>query len=325
MQRLLFFVLMLVSGITLAQERQFPAAPIQNDEGGPVVITGTVIYTNPFFTTGVTAPLIILEDQAGFVDRNEYFLFPQASQTLGQITSNFYTSPFTYSLALPIEPQGTLRDVDQDDQEDTGVMIFAVAYWDNTWGDPFLEERDQQGGGWSTAYASTRISTDPERLREITGGKYLIYAPDDQQGFPMGFGEDGLLFTEDDPIVAVPQGYTVIDLDTDPFTFDRSRSQAIDLIEPTDAALVDFSGLSYTEAFDAMVDMLTKEYAFTEYKGIEWASLAAKFRPDVQQAQNSRNPDLYVRTVARFLWSVPDGHVSVSPLNSHRHHHPGNR
>lgn len=253
---LLLFLLLCVVSISFAQASDFPPADIENDEGGVVVITGEVEYTNPFFTSGVTQPLVILEDQAGFIDRNEYFTFPIESQTLGQITSDFYSSPFTYSVALPIEPQGTLRDVDQDSGEDTGVMVFAIAYWDNTWGDPYLEVRDQSGGGWSTAYASTRISENPETLREVVGGKLLIYAPDDEQGFPSGFGDDGLLFTEDDPIVGIPQGYTVIDLDTDPFTFDRSREQSIDLIEPEGSALVDFSDMSYAEAFDAMIDMM---------------------------------------------------------------------
>ena len=30
------------------------------------------------------------------------------------------------------------------------------------------------------------------------------------RGFPGGFGPDGLLFTADDPIVALPQGYTAV-------------------------------------------------------------------------------------------------------------------
>ena len=88
-----------------------PPAPIVDDEGGPVVIKGEVNYTDPFFTLGVASPMVILEDQAGFVDRNERFVMPEASQTIGQLTSDFFESPFTYSLALPIEPQGTLRDV----------------------------------------------------------------------------------------------------------------------------------------------------------------------------------------------------------------------
>jgi C-terminal processing protease CtpA/Prc len=306
---LLFFAL---SAGLAAQE--LPPANIVNDEGGPVVITGEVSYTNPFFTSGVTQPMVILEDQAGFVDRNESFLFPLASQTLGQITSDFYASPFSYSVALPIEPQGSLRDVDNDNEEDTGVMTFAIAYWDNTWGDPFLEERDQSGGGWSTAYASTEISEDPERLREIVGGKFLIYAPDDQQGFPEGFGEDGLLFTEDDPVVSIPQGYTVVDLDTDPFTFDRSREQVIDLIEPESAALVDFSDLSFTEAFDAMIEKFRTEYAFTEFKQIDWDAIAAKYRDRFVQADENDDERLYLDTLAEIIWSLPDGHINVSPF-----------
>jgi hypothetical protein len=38
-----------------------------------------------------------------------------------------------------------LRDVDNDGETDAGVMVFAVAYWSNTFGDPYLEERDHMG------------------------------------------------------------------------------------------------------------------------------------------------------------------------------------
>jgi C-terminal processing protease CtpA/Prc len=314
----LLLVALLVAGVVLrpgparAQENP-PPTDVVEDEGGPVVITGEVDYTDPFFTLGVASPMIILEDQAGFIDRNERFIMPPESQTIGQITSDFFDPPFSYSLALPIEPQGTLRDVDNDGEEDTGVMTFAVAYWTNTWGDPFLEERDLYGGGWSTAYASTRVSEDWETRREIIGGKFLVYAPDDQQGFPSGFGEDGLLFTEDDPIVSLPQGYTVVDLDTDPFTFSRPAEADIDLIEPEGSALDDFSALPFAEAFDALLDKMRKEYAFTEYKGIDWDTLSAEFRPRFEQADADNDADAYLVALREFAWSIPDGHVSGPP------------
>jgi C-terminal processing protease CtpA/Prc len=295
---------------SLAQDSSFPPAEIANDEGGPVSITGDVEYTNAFFTLGVAAPMVILEDQAGFVDRNEGFIMPVESQTLGQITSDFYTSPFSYSLALPIEPQGTLRDVDNDGEEDPGVMTFAVAYWTNTFGDPFLEERDLYGGGWSTAYASTEVSDDAGTRREIVGGKFLVYAPDDQQGFPSGFGADGLLFTEDDPIVGLPQGYTIVDMDSDPFTFDRTRNPVIDLIEPEGAALVDYSAQGYAEAFNNLVDQLRKEYAFTEYKAVDWEALRAEFLPRFEAAEAEGDTTEYRRALRDFSWQIPDGHVS---------------
>ena len=292
-----------------------PAAQIVNDEGGAVRISGSVTYSAPYFTLGVAQPLVILEDQTGFVDRNEHFLMPVASQTIGQITSDFFTSPFQYSLALPIEPQGSYRDVDNDDVEDQGVQIFAIAYWDNTFGDPFLEERDLYGGGWSTAYASTRISDDIETDREIVGGVFLVYTTDDQQGFPSGFGEDDLLFTDDDPIVTLPQGYTIVNMDAEPFSFDRSRNPVVDLIEPEGIALVDYSDQSYSDAFNSLIDLLTKEYAFTEYKDIDWEAKRTEFLPLFEAAATDEDARAYQRALRDFGWSIPDGHVSGAFVN----------
>lgn len=308
---LVLLLIFMASPPTVAQPRmRFAAAQLVNDEGGTLVLRGQVTYTDPFFTVGVAAPMVILEDQAGFVDRNEAFLFPKESQTLGQITSDFSVSPFSYTLALPIEPQGTLRDVDNDGNDSTGVMVFAVAYWTNIFGDPFLEERDLFGGGWSTAYASTRASDDADTRREIIGGKFLVYAPDGRQGFPNDFGPDGLLFTEDDPIVTVPAGYTVVDMDTRPFTFDRSRYPVIDLIEPDGAALKDFSSLGYAAAFDAMIELMRKEYAFTEAKGLDWDQLSADFRSRFVEAEAQQDVRSYLRALRDFTFAIPDGHVS---------------
>jgi C-terminal processing protease CtpA/Prc len=308
----LFTVLILVATAVpaLAQDDvEVPAAEIVNDEGGPVLITGECAYTNPFFTEGVAEPLVILEDQAGFVDRDRGFLMSPESQTIGQITSDFFTSPFTYSLALPIEPQGELRDVDNDAEEEVGVMVFTPAYWTNAFGDPFLEKRDLYGGGWSSAYAGTHVDQDPSSDYEIIGGKYVIYAPEEGQGFPSGFGDDGLLFTEDDPIVIVPQGYTIVDMDTDPFTFDRSAEVVIDLIEGEGSEVTDFSTLSYTEAFDAMVEKFRNEYAFTEYKGIDWDAMIAEFRPRFEEAEANEDLLVYFLAMRDFAWAIPDGHV----------------
>jgi C-terminal processing protease CtpA/Prc len=281
----------------------------ESTEAGPKTITGSVTYTNAFFTAGVAQPLVILEDQGGFVTRDRQFVFPVESQVLGQITSDFYTSPFTYSLTLPEEPKGTLHDVDHDGNQETGVMVFAIAYWTNTWGDPYLERRDQGGGGWSSAYASTRVTDNPELYLEVTGGKYLVYAPDDQQQFPSDFGGDQKLFTDDDAVMDLPAGWSVIDLDQSPFAIDRAEEPVIDLIEPESTALDDFSQMSYTEAFDAMLEKFTNEYAFTESKNIDWAAKGEEFRPRFEEAEANNDPHAYALALRDFLWSIPDTHV----------------
>ncbi len=311
---LLLIGLLLSVGVVSAQDATqelIPPATIVNDEGGPVSVTGNVTYTNGFFTAGVDEPLVILEDETGFVKRDHGYLMPEKSQVLGQITSDFYTSPFTYSIELPIVPAAPLNDVDHNGQTNPGVMIYAIAYWTNTWGDSYLEQRDLFGGGWSTAYASTRIDQNPSAHGEVIGGKYLVYAPDDQEGFPSGFGADKKLFTNDDPIVQLPQGYTVVNMDTDPFTFDRSRNPVIDLIEGEGAAQEDFSGMSYTDAFKAMVDMFRKKYAYTELKGIDWDAKEAEFLPRFQNADQNGDSVEYQHALRDFIWSIPDGHLSA--------------
>jgi C-terminal processing protease CtpA/Prc len=277
--------------------------------GGTKIVRGELSYTYPFFTQGVAEPLIILEDQGGFITRDRQFLIPVESQVIGQITSDFYTSPFTYSLTLPEEPNGTLHDVDHDGNKETGVMVFAIAYWTNTWGDPYLERRDQGGGGWSTAYASTKVSDNPSSYREVYGGKYLVYAPDREQQFPSDFGSDKKLFTDDDPIMDLPAGWSVIDMDQHPFGVDRSEKPTLDLIEPESVALDDFSQLSYTEAFDKMLEKFTNEYAFTELKKIDWAAKGQEFRPRFETAEQNNDPHAYALALRDFLWSIPDTHV----------------
>ena len=301
---------------TEGMQQARPAATIVNDEGGPVAVTGNVTYTNGFFTAGVDEPEVILEDEAGFVERNHGFIMPEKSQVLGQITSDFFTSPFEYNIQLPIVPAATLKDVDNNGETNTGVMIYAVAYWTNTWGDPYLEQRDLFGGGWSTAYASTYIDQNPSAHGEVIGGKYLVYAPDDQQGFPSSFGADKMLFTEDDPIVTLPQGYTVVDMDTDPFTFDRSRNPVIDLIEGEGAAQEDFSSLSYADAFKGVIKMFREKYAYTELKNIDWDAKQAEYLPRFEEADTNKDSAEYQHAMRDFIWSIPDGHLSAPVDNN---------
>ncbi len=100
-------------------------------------------------------------------------------------------------------------------------------------------------------------------------------------------------------------------MDTSPFTFDRSKNPKIDLIEGEGAEQEDFSSLSYTKAFDAMIDMFQKKYAYTEFKNIDWAAKKAEFAPRIADAEKNNDSAAYQNVLRDFIWSIPDGHLSA--------------
>jgi C-terminal processing protease CtpA/Prc len=269
----------------------------------PVLVSGTIEYTSPFFINSISQPFVLLEDQAGFVARDREFIFPPSSQTIGAV-EQIKDGVLRYTLALPTRPQGTMLDLDHDEFDDPGVQVFAIAYWSNTWGDPFLEPRD--GRGWSTAYASTII--DPENDDEIIGGKLLVWSMDNRQGFPSDFGPDRKLFTEDDPIMELPSGYSVIDLDTSPFDIQRELEPDIPLFEGI-IAVNDYRELSYTAAFSQMFEKASREYPFTQDKNLNWEALWETYAPQIEQVDD--DPGFY-EVVRSFLYEIPDGHVGIT-------------
>jgi len=308
----LLFVGLLVGLPVLAIEEEVPpAGEGANTAGGVQVVTGRMTVSNPNVITATVEPVIILEDQTGFVMRDLEYEFEEETQVIAQFPDGLETYQegyLDYRIPLPITPTGNFHDVDNDNVEETGVQIFQTAYWDNTRGTPYIGPLE--GYAWSGAYSSARVSEDPTDESEIVGGKLLIYAADDEQSFPSGFGEDGLLFTDDDPIVDIEAGYTAVNLDTDPFTFDRSSEVVFDLIEPAGFVPVDFSDMSYTEAFDALIEYAREAYVFTDLKGLDWDELSTEFRPLFVAAEENNDNDAYILALRAFIESIPDAHVN---------------
>jgi C-terminal processing protease CtpA/Prc len=277
-----------------------PTSLLDIDE--PYLITGDIPYTSPFFVWGLGDAFVLLEDQAGFVNRDLEFEFSVEGQVLGPLEVDADEN-VSYTLLLPAIPQGTYVDVDNDGAEDTGVQVFVAAYWPNIWGDTFLEERD--GTGWSSAHAST--ITDPDREYEIEGGILIVWAPDDQQAFPTGFGDDEMLFTDDDPTAPIPAGYNIVDLDEEPFRVYKEPQPKIDLYEG-DFEVSDYSEMDYDEAFDALLTQMSEEYAFTEEKGIDWDALRAEFAPRAASADSKQE---FYTVIRDLTWAIPDGHIGI--------------
>jgi len=288
-----------------------PAPLGQPVPGGPAVITGGFAYTNDFVVeTYYVEHAVALNDLTGFIQRDKLWELPINSQVLGYMDLDEDNNQATYRLSLPVVPQAVLNDVDQDNRRESGVQIFAVCYSPNLTGGPY-SEGDDRSFGWPAYLAS--IKTDTENNDEITGGRLLIWAQDGSQEFPSAFGADGLLFTKDDPVMPVPAGYSVIDLDTSPFAIIRDLETEMTLYEPADVAVKDYSAMSYTAAFDTLFEKIRNEYAFNGISGKfpNYDQLYAELAPRVRSAEQNANSYDFFLALNDLIFSFEDGHVNL--------------
>ncbi len=277
----------------------------------PYELTGTYEVTNDFvLATYYVENAVALTDMHGFVIRDLEWELPVDSQTLGFMTFDAETLSGTFELDLPAMPQGEFNDVDNDGVEEQGVQIFAVAYSPNVYGGPFAEG-DDRSRGWPSYLAS--VKTDAENKDEVVGGKLVVWAADVDQQFPTSFGEDGLLFTSDDPVASIPAGYSIVDLDQSPFVVTQEAAPQLTLYEPADIAVKDYSEMSYSESFDKMFEVIRKEYAFADVEGKapDWDTLYAELKPRVEQAEKGKDANAFYLVLRDFTWAFKDGHVSV--------------
>lgn len=290
----------------------FPTLPASAEAiRQPVAIRGSFEFSNDIILTYYVEHAVALVDLYGFVQRDEEWEMPVSSQTLGFLEMNEDEMKGYFTLQLPARPTAIQVDVDQDGKDEPGVQVFSVAYFPNQTGGPY-SEGDDRSLGWPAYLTSAK--TDSENDDEIIGGKLVIWAPDDAQSFPSGFGDDGLLFTTDDPTMPVPQGYSVVDLDQKPFALIRDEEPELTLYEPDDAAIKDFSALSYQDAFERMFEIVRKEYAFNGVAGKQpdWDSLYAQLSPRIAEASASKDAEKFYLAMRDFSLAFKDGHVGLN-------------
>ena len=78
----------------------------------------------------------------------------------------------------------------------------------------------------------------------------------------------------------------------------------------------DLSSMAWSGAFDKLHGKISREYAFSDWKGIDWPALYRKFKPRIEQAQASNNFTAYYLTLREYVHSIPDGHVRMTNIGS---------
>jgi len=277
----------------------------------PVEVKGNFSFTNEIILRYYIEHAASLTDMYGFVIRDKEWEIPVSSQNLGFMKIDPEKKTGIFEIQLPAQPEGQQVDVNPDGNDEPGVQIFAADYLPNLTGSPYAEG-DDISRGWPSYLAS--VKTDSENKDEVTGGKLIIWSPDENQFFPSGFGADGLLFTDDDPVMPVPYGYSAVNLDADPFQIIRETSVEMTLFEPADAAIKDFSDLSYQESFDQMFAIARNEYAFNgiEGKQPDWDALYDELAPRVKEAGEKKDAEGFFLALRDFTLAFKDGHVGLN-------------
>jgi len=275
----------------------------------PYQITGSFDYSNSIITDYYLEHAVALVDMYGFVTRDKEWEIPVSSQTLGFLTIDKDKKHGEYTLQLPEKPTGKVVNVAHG--QTGGLQVFAVTYWPNLTGGPY-SEGDDPSRGWPSYLAS--VKTDTENNDEVINGKLVVWSPDNKQSFPSAFGADGLLFTADDPVTSIPAGYSIVDLDQNPFAVTTETEPVLPLYEPRDVAIKDFSALTYTEAFDKMFEFVRTNYAFNGIQGKQpdWDALSNEIKPRVQDAEQKKDATAYYLALRDFIWAFKDGHTGLS-------------
>lgn len=76
----------------------------------------------------------------------------------------------------------------------------------------------------------------------------------------------------------------------------------------------DFGNLAWTDAFDALHAKFAREYAFTNWKNIDWAALYKKTKPRIDRAQAADDFPAYYLALREYVHAIPDGHVRMTTL-----------
>jgi C-terminal processing protease CtpA/Prc len=320
MKRTAFFWIAILASFSLILSACGPATPTETPATpeppvtnlGPMFqVQGSFSVSNDFFFRNYFYEnAVALVDMHGFVIRDRAWEIPVDGQALGFMTLNEDYQSGTFDLNLPLRPQGEFNDVDNNGKADAGVQIFAVAYSPNIYGGPF-SEGDDRSLGWP-GYLATVI-TDSENQDEVIGGDLIVWASDDRQKSPTGFGADKKLFTADDPVTAIPSGYSLVNLDDQPFKITQPDTARLTLYEPKEIGIKDYSQDSYTVAFDKLFAYVKTNYAFNGIAGKEpdWVALSAALKPRVADAEKNKDAAAFYLALRDFTYAFKDGHVGL--------------
>ena len=78
----------------------------------------------------------------------------------------------------------------------------------------------------------------------------------------------------------------------------------------------DYSALAWIDAFKAAHDKFSREYAFGDWKDVDWPGLYSRFLPRIMHAQATGSEKAYYLALHEYVCSISDAHISLAAENA---------
>lgn len=284
-------------------------ASAQRDGVGATTLTGSLTITAADLAT-YSEPLVILTDASILETETDVIAggatLPSVPSQIAAGLVDEGNDGYSFSLSLPIAPQGEPTSITGADADaDALPQVFAVDIVSNVAGTPFLTGVDGYDG------SPTLVSSVDLNASGGATGQLAVWSDGDSARFPSEVGDDGEALTDDDPLADLEAGWTIVDISSDTYDFNRDAEVRVAFpggsFDPND-----FSDQGWAEAFTSLVDQLEREYPFRDLKEIDFDALRDTYLPKVDQAEQDDDLDAYTLALYQFSLEFNDGHVSAT-------------
>lgn len=294
----------MVAAMLLVAPVAMPSAA-QGTATGTLLITGTYETTNPIYPTIGAVTSVVLYDLSGLVQGDFDYQPAEDTQALGTLRGDIVRGQ--YSLGLPTLPAGQMLDFDGDPASPPAVQVFAPVLFIEFRGDEYMNR------GETPLALSVRL--DPLTF-DIVGGYVVVWAANKGEQFPVGFGPDGAAFTADDPLMTLPAGWSVVSLESEPFTLTREAHVDMPIVESF-GGLNDYSDLSYEDAWETLYQRTVMTYPFTAEKALDWNAIYQEITPVVRRARTDLEFHLIIARLGQLIPDTHIGYVSVPLMQAY--------
>lgn len=256
--------------------------------------------------------VIALMDQGPyFVQRQSAHVAPAKSQWLAMPRGDSTGA----AIELPPNPEGTTYDLTTGRVRPagSGVRIFALSLHADVPQRTARRSLDaiEQHAMLRASSVRTEWPAQGGAILEPTGGKLLVWASDARQRFPSGFGADGQLFTADDPMLTLPEGYSVVTLEPQGLRFDRAQEIVLAFHAVQPAQDIDLSRLASGDAVQALTALIAERHPLASANGFDAARLQAEYGPRLQAGAGRGDNAAQAQALAEIGQRLGDSQYKV--------------